>query len=367
MSAAAPVSARRPEPIGEPGERRAVGPVPPEAHHREPARSPPGRAGARAPSGPPGSPRASSPGRPGSPAAAPRCRDRPGTRPGSWSRGGRGRRPPRPLDRGEVDVGGQVLAADVAVRVVVDAVAEVGAQRAVAAPDRVVQLRRRVAVVDEQQERRARGRAAASATQASSRGRSPPRWPSARRDPLRRRRAASAGVDGSASTSTNAPSRRRRRAARASRRPRADDPMDGQRVEDLVGEHDADDRRRRRRGVERRRSRPAAAEPRRRRLEPARLDLDRVVAERVGERRAVARRGRRGSASASVPVPAPYSRRTNGSGRPSRSQASTSRAGQRRAEDRVGLGRGQEVAAAARAARLGRGSSRRPGRTARAP
>ena len=56
---------------------------------------------------------------------------------------------------------------------------------------------------------------------------------------------------------------------------------------------------------------------------------------------------------ASVPVPAPCSRRTNGSGRPSRSHASRQDPRQGGAEDRVGLGRGQEVAVAARPRRLG--------------
>ncbi len=54
-----------------------------------PSRS--GRAGGTARSGPRGTTRASSPGRPGSPGAAPPSRGRPGTRPGSWSRDGRGR------------------------------------------------------------------------------------------------------------------------------------------------------------------------------------------------------------------------------------------------------------------------------------
>ncbi len=56
----------------------------------------------------------------------------------------------RVLDRGHVDVGGQVLAPDVEVRVVVDSMAQVGAQRPVAPPDWVVQGLGRVAVVDEQ-------------------------------------------------------------------------------------------------------------------------------------------------------------------------------------------------------------------------
>ena len=62
------------------------------------------------------------------------------------------------LDGGDVDVGGQVLPPDMEVRVVVDAMAEVGAERAVATSDRVVQLGGRVAVVDEQERRRAPGR-----------------------------------------------------------------------------------------------------------------------------------------------------------------------------------------------------------------
>ena len=61
---------------------------------------------------------------------------------------GRGR---RAFDRGDIDVGGQVLAPDVDVRVVVDAMAEVGTERAVAAPDRVVELGGGVAVVDEEE------------------------------------------------------------------------------------------------------------------------------------------------------------------------------------------------------------------------
>ena len=68
------------------------------------------------------------------------------------------------LDRGDVDVGGQVLPADVEVRVVVDAMAEVGAERAVATPDRVVQLRGGVAVVDQQEH---------AALEAGRRGRDP--------------------------------------------------------------------------------------------------------------------------------------------------------------------------------------------------
>src|SRR6187397_674254 len=56
------------------------------------------------------------------------------------------------LDRGDVDVGGEVLATDVGVRVVKDAMAEVGAERAIAAPNRVVEVGCRVAVVDEEQD-----------------------------------------------------------------------------------------------------------------------------------------------------------------------------------------------------------------------
>ena len=57
----------------------------------------------------------------------------------------------RAFHRGDVDMGGQVLAPDVDVRVVVDAVAQVGTERPVAAPDRVVELGGGVAVVDEEQ------------------------------------------------------------------------------------------------------------------------------------------------------------------------------------------------------------------------
>ena len=49
-------------------------------------------------------------------------------------------------------MGGQVLAPDVDVRVVVDAMAQVGTERAVAAPDRVVELGGGIAVVDEQED-----------------------------------------------------------------------------------------------------------------------------------------------------------------------------------------------------------------------
>ena len=52
------------------------------------------------------------------------------------------------LDRGDVDVGCQVLAADVAVRVVVDGMPEVRAERSIAATDRIVELGRGVSVVD---------------------------------------------------------------------------------------------------------------------------------------------------------------------------------------------------------------------------
>ena len=62
---------------------------------------------------------------------------------------GRGR---GPLDGRHVDVRGQVLAPDMAIRVGVDAMAEVGPERAVAAADRVVQLGRRVAVVDQEED-----------------------------------------------------------------------------------------------------------------------------------------------------------------------------------------------------------------------
>ena len=74
----------------------------------------------------------------------------------------------RALDGGHVDMGGQVLAADVAVRIVVDLVADVGPQRAVAPADRVVQLGGRRAVVDEQEHAAARGCRGRSAIHASS-------------------------------------------------------------------------------------------------------------------------------------------------------------------------------------------------------
>ncbi len=56
------------------------------------------------------------------------------------------------LDRGHVDVGGEVLAPDVGVWIVVDPVPEIGAERAVATPDRVVQLGGGIAVVDDEED-----------------------------------------------------------------------------------------------------------------------------------------------------------------------------------------------------------------------
>jgi hypothetical protein len=46
------------------------------------------------------------------------------------------------FDRGDVDMGRQILAADMNIRVVMDAMAEVGAKRAIATPQRVVELGR---------------------------------------------------------------------------------------------------------------------------------------------------------------------------------------------------------------------------------
>ena len=112
--------------------------------------------------------------------------------------------------------------------------------------------------------------------------------------------------------------------------------------------------------------RPAAREPLTKLGDPAGLDLDRLGSGR--SRRAAARRpaGRRGVASASAPAPAPYSRIVNAPGgrAPSRRRR---RVGRRRPEDRVGLRRGQEVAAATRPRGGGPVVARDGGRRARAP
>ena len=54
------------------------------------------------------------------------------------------------LDRGDVDVGGQILAADRAVGIVVDLVAEVRRERAFRTSSVVIEVGGRIAVVDEQ-------------------------------------------------------------------------------------------------------------------------------------------------------------------------------------------------------------------------
>ena len=184
------------------------------------------------------------------------------------------------LDRGDVDVGGQVLAADVDVRVVVDAMAEVGAERAVATPDRVVELGGGIAVVDEQERRRARGRPPPSATHATDApGRSRRAGPRRAATPSSARRAARAG---------------RRRVGldvdeRAVARPDEDLAQGAARGRRLGGPGGR--RGPRWRGRTRRsasalggaatetRAVAGRLEPRRDGLEPARLDLDRVVAQ----------------------------------------------------------------------------------------
>ena len=112
------------------------------------------------------------------------------------------------LHRGHVDVGGQVLPADVAIRIVVDALPNVGEQRPVASPSRIVELAGRVAVVDQEQQAPVQAGCRVGDPRVDARGRS--RRAGRRRAsiPSRASRAASAGVVGSASTSTNRPSPR---------------------------------------------------------------------------------------------------------------------------------------------------------------
>ena len=188
--------------------------------------------------------------------------------------------------------------------------------------------------------------------------------------PSAARRAARAGVDGSVSTSTKRAVRPRPTATSRRRRRRVDDAVGRQGVEDLVGEDDA--------GRSGPRGRPASERSARRgrlpraaaamRLEPARLDLDRVVADDVarGPGRSRARPSRIATASVAGPRAvlaederAPAGRA--GPRRPRRRAAS--------AAPKIGCasGRGQEVAVAARAGPPSPGSSRRPGRTARGP
>ena len=220
-------------------------------------------------------------------------------------------------------MGGQVLAPDVDVRVVVDAVAQVRPQRAVAAPDRVVELRRR-----DGRSRSAgatpRSRpAAAPAIQPSTARQISARWPSASVTPSASRRAARAGVDG---VGLDVDERRRRPSPTAtSRRPSAAPTTRwvgsasrtslarieaGDRPSAVVG------RRRECAGVAGRRR--AAPRSPRAGAGSTSIGCSATTAARSGRSRA----GRRGSRAARVPVPAPYSRRTNGSGRPSRCQAS---------------------------------------------
>ena len=145
------------------------------------------------------------------------------------------------LDGGDVDVGGQVLAPDVDVRVVVDPVAQVRAQRAVAAADRVVQLRRGVAVVD-QQERRAGDRPPTPAIQPSTR--------EADLGALAVREGDALGVEagqqrGRRRVGLDVDEGRRppnRRGPRAGPSARPIDPVRRQRVEHLVGQDEAGDR-----------------------------------------------------------------------------------------------------------------------------
>ncbi len=144
-----------------------------------------------------------------------------------------------PLHGGDIDVGRQVLPPDVAVRVVVDLVAEVRTERAVAAADRVVQLGRREAVVDEQEHAAGESRRRRRRSRPRARGRS---RPSGRRRGRRRsvaRRSARATVDGSISISTSVPSGPMSTASSRSAIAALANPMDRQRIEDLVRQDDA--------------------------------------------------------------------------------------------------------------------------------
>ena len=178
--------------------------------------------------------------------------------------------------------------------------------------------------------------------------------------------------------------RRRRRVGldvdEARRRRRADDDLAqdaaaapttrwvGQRVEDLVGEDDAVDRRRSPApvAVEDVGASPAASSRAAIASSRRRLDLDRLVADRGREVRslapqAVEDRQRQRAGPRAVLAEDERVRATEAL------PGVRDGPGERRAEDRMGLGRGQEVAVAAGPRRVGRGSSRRPGRTARAP
>ena len=156
----------------------------------------------------------------------------------------------RTFDGGHVDVGRQVLAADVPVRIVVDLVADVGAQRAIASANRVVQLGGGGAVVDEQQHapREIRGDAARSrpsSARAELGGLAVDELDAGvgqvGRDGL--------GRAGSTSTSDE-PAVRAEVDGDLAQQPAASaDPMDRQGVEDLVAEDDADEGPGRRRPV----------------------------------------------------------------------------------------------------------------------
>ena len=268
------------------------------------------------------------------------------------------------LDRGDVDVGGQVLAADVDVRVVVDAMAEVGAERAVAAPDRVVELGRGVAVVDEQQD---------AALEAGRRRVHP--GPSAEGD----LGALALGELDGLLREAGGEGRRGRIGLdvdeRAVARPDQDlaqdalpndDAVDGEGVEDLVGEDEPDDRRcarlRARRG--RLRGRPPPGAPRWPRAGAARPRSGRSAgAPRGPDARRPGRPGPRAPASpfprrirAARTGPAgragPRRPRRPGRARRRRSGAPPGRSGSRR------RGRGAPPRP---------GSSRRRGRTGRGP
>jgi hypothetical protein len=109
------------------------------------------------------------------------------------------------LDRCHVDVGGEVLPADEAIRVVADRVPDVRLQRAVATSDRVVQLGGLGAVVDEDQQPASKRRRDIAdpcvETERDLRG-----LTVASSMPSSARRAASAGVVGSISISVSRPS-----------------------------------------------------------------------------------------------------------------------------------------------------------------
>ena len=244
----------------------------------------------------------------------------------------------RALDGGDVDVGGQVLAPDVDVRVVVDAVAQVGPERAVATPDRVVELGRGMAVVDQEKD---------AAIEAGRRSRDPAVEREAdlgalavdeRRRRSASRRAARAGVVGSVSTSTNAPSSQptatSRRAPAALRRRGGSAGRRGPRWRGRG--------RRSARSDARRSSSEGARvsggrEPRRDRLETASARPRSGRSAGRGRGPDARAPGRRGSRAPSVPVPAPYSRSTNGSGPAEPVPRVGDRPGESGPEDRVRL------------------------------